>query len=506
MKKTAVLLAFNFALVSASHADLTLPAIFGDHMVLQQKLADPVWGWDTPGTKITVTFAGKDYTTTAEADGKWTVKLIPMTADANPQILTVVGSTTRQIKDVLIGEVWMCSGQSNMGFSLDSAWNGDLMAEAANLPDLRLITVPHVGTQVMQDDFKGNWKLSTPDTARRFSAVGLIYGFYLQQILHVPVGLIENEWPGSMAEAWVRRSSLEKDPHFKSIVEWADKKVAELETPKGRADYAQALAAWKARSEKAKAEDKAPPSPPEDWLVGRNRPGNIFAGVVHPTIGYGIKGVIWYQGESNVSRVDQHAYLFQFMIQQWRKEWGQGDFPFYWVQLPNYDAVKPMGCAGDWAELREAQTQALSLPNTGQAITIDLGEGDNLHPKDKLDVALRLVRWPLARDYGIKIPCHSPEFKSFTIQGSKALVTCDCFGSALRPFGVKEIRGFRVCGMDKVWHSATGILVGANQVEVSSPEVVVPIAVRYAWANNPECNLYSRDGLPATPFRTDDFK
>jgi sialate O-acetylesterase len=504
MKQCLSLVLFGLALTPSLRAELKLPAIIGDHMVLQQKLADPIWGWDTPGTKITVTFARKHYATTVGADCKWTVKLAPMAAGPKPQTLTVAGTTTQQIKDVLIGEVWMCSGQSNMGFPLDAAWNGDLEAEASSLPELRLITVPHVGTQVMQDDFKGNWKLSTPDTARRFTAVGLIYGRYLQQILHVPVGLIENEWPGSMAEAWVRRSSLEKDPHFRAIVEWADKNETELESPKGRADFAQALAASKARSEKAKAEGKTPPPPPEDWLTSRVRPGNIFAGVVHPTIGYGIRGVIWYQGESNVSRVDQYAYLFQFLIQQWRKEWGQGDFPFYWVQLPNYDAVKPMGCAGDWALMREAQSEALKLPNTGQAITIDLGEGNNLHPKDKFDVALRLLRWPLARDYGLKLPYRSPEFKSLAITGNKALVTFDCFGSSLRSFGAMEASGFALCGADQVWHPAVGTLVGTNAVEVSSPDVVVPIAVRYAWANNPICNLYSNDGLPVTPFRTDD--
>ncbi len=506
MKPVIILLTLSLGWVPALHAELKLPALFGDHMVLQQKLEDPVWGWDAPGTKITVSFAGQNLSTTADAEGKWKVKLTPMVANSTPQTLTVTGSTKREIQDVLIGEVWMCSGQSNMGFTLQASWNGDLEAAASNLPELRLMSVPLLGTQELQNDFKGSWELSTPETARKFTAVGFLYGRYLQQILHVPVGLINNSWGGSNAEAWIRRTTLEQDPHFKLLMERNTAQEGILDSPKGRADSASALEVWKEKSEKAKAEGKPSPPQPSDWLVSQHRAGNIFAGMLNPTIGYGIKGVIWYQGESNVGQVDEYTYLFQSMIKEWRKEWGQGDFPFYWVQLPNYDAVKPMGCAGDWASFRETQTQALILPKTGQAITIDLGEGTNLHPQDKLDVAQRLVRWPLAQDYGMKISYRSPQFKSLVIRGNQAQVTFDCYGSKLHPFGVNEAIGFTVCGADKVWHPATGSIVGANEVTVSSPDVTAPIAVRYAWANNPVCNLYSSDKLPVTPFRTDDFK
>jgi len=506
MKKLVLLLAFTIALTTGLRAELKLPAIIGDHMVLQQKQANPIWGWDTPGTQITVTFAGQSYSTAAGLDGKWTVKLAPLPANATPQTLAVVGSTQREIQDVLIGEVWMCSGQSNMGFDLAGDWNGDLEAAASRLPNLRLISVPQVGTQELQSDFKGAWQASTPESARRFSAVGFLFGRYLHEILNVPVGLIDNAWGGSSAEAWVRRETLEQEARFKVVMDSTAKREAELQSEKGKADFEQAMAKWKAASQAAKAEKKSPPRQPEQWLNGQHRPGNIFAGVVHPTLGYGIRGVVWYQGESNASRAYEYASLFPFMIEQWRKEWGQGDFPFYWVQLADFKAEQANPGDSDWAELREAQTRTLKLPNTGQAVIIDLGEGKDIHPKNKHDVAARLVRWALVKDYGMVLPYRSPEFKSVAITGNKATITFDCFGSSLRTFDVPEARGFAICGADKVWHWAMAKVVGPDEVEVSSPEVAAPIAVRYAWADNPVCNLFSSDGLPVTPFRTDDFE
>lgn len=496
------------AWVTVLRAELRLPAIISDHMVLQQKQSNPIWGWDTPGTKITVSFAGQTYSTTAGNDGKWTVKLAPLPANAAPQTLTVVGSTKREIKDVLIGEVWMCSGQSNMVFTLADDWTGDLEAARSDLPNIRLITVPRVGTQELQNDFKGEWQASTPDSARKFSAVGFFFGRYLHEILNVPVGLIDNAWGGSAAEAWVRRASLEKDPRFKPLMDSTVKHEAELQSEKGKADFERAMTAWKAAEEKAKAEKKSPPRAPfspQQWLAGNARPGNIFAGVVHPTLGYGLRGVIWYQGETNANagRSYEYASLFPFLIEQWRREWGQGDFPFYWVQLAAYKAERPD--PGAWAELREAQTKTMLLPNTGQAVIIDLGEGKNIHPRNKHDVAARLVRWALVKDYGMKLPYRSPEFKSVVITGNKATITFDCFGSRLRPFDVEEPRGFAICGPDKVWHPATGRILDGNTVELWSEQVEKPIAVRYAWADNPACNLFSNDGLPVTPFRTDNF-
>jgi sialate O-acetylesterase len=501
-----LLLTLGIALLVSLRAELKLPAIIGDHMVLQQKQANPIWGWDAPGSKVTVAFAGQTVDAIAGADGKWMVKLAALPANATPQTLTVAGTTRRELQDVLIGEVWMCSGQSNMGFRLATELNGDLEAAASKLPNLRLIKVPNVGTQELKDDFKGEWKASTPDSAKAFSAVGFLYGRYIHQIVGVPVGLIDNSWGGSAAEAWVRRETLEKDPRFKALMDSATKREADLGSEKNRAAFERSLAAWKVASEKALLEKTPPPRAPQNWLTGNSRPGNIFAGIVHPTLGYGIKGVIWYQGESNATRAYEYATLFPFMIEQWRKEWGQGDFPFYWVQLADFKAEKALPGDSTWAELRETQTKTLGLPNTGQAVIIDLGEGRDIHPRNKRDVASRLVRWALVRDYGMKLPYRSPEYKGVKFNGEKAVVTIDCFGGALKAFDVVEARGFAVCGADRIWHWAKGTVLGADQVEVWSDEEANPVAVRYAWADNPVCNLYSADGLPVTPFRTDDFE
>ena len=509
MKHPLIVLSNLLALTFTASAEIKLPAIIGDHMVLQQKQADPIWGWDTPGTAVTVTFAGQTKSTTADPNGKWTVKLDPLPANATPQTMTIKGTSERVLQNILIGEVWMCSGQSNMQFSLSGDWNGDLEGLGANLPAIRIVSVPQVGTQELKNDFNGAWATCTPENCREFSAIGFYFGRHLQQILGVPIGLIDNSWGGSAAEAWVRRSSLEQDPRFAALMERTVQQETRLTSEKAVADHQAAIAKWKEAAEKAKAEGKPQPRQPmspDGWLRGNARPGNIFNGVLNPTLGYGIKGVIWYQGESNAGRAWEYAQLFPYMIQQWRTEWKQGDFPFYWVQLADYMAVKPEPGESAWAELRESQTKTQSLPNTGQAVIIDIGEGRDIHPKNKRDVAARLARLALAKDYGVKIAFRSPELKSVSFAGNKAVVTLDLFGSELRPFDVAEAIGFTVCGDDKVWRNATGRITGKDTIEVSCDQVAKPIAVRYAWADNPVCNLFSKEGLPVTPFRSDDFE
>ena len=512
MKLHPVILTLAFA--PALQAELKLPAIFTDHMVLQQKQTNPVWGWDAPGTKVTVTFAGQTKSGEAGADGKWTVKLDPVPANAQPQTITIAGTQKKEISDVLVGEVWMCSGQSNMGFTLNQDWNGDLEAAASKLPNLRLIKVPQVGTQELKTDFNGQWRPSDAQSSSTFSAVGFMFGRYLHEILQVPVGLIDNSWGGSAAEAWIRRETIEKDPRFKLLMEGTKNREGEVVTEAAKKAYETALAKWKEDTEKLKAAGLKPgqqlprqPQPPEAWLTGNARPGNIFGGVVHPTLGYGIKGVVWYQGESNAGRAYEYRDLFPFMIEQWRKEWKQGDFPFYWVQLADYQPEKAEPAESAWAELREAQTLTMKrVPNSGQCVIIDLGEGRDIHPKNKHDVAARLVRWALAKDYGQPFPYRSPEFKSLEIKDNKAIVTLDLFGAQLRPFEVLEARGFTLCGEDKVWHNAKGTIIAADKIEVTSDKVAKPIAVRYGWADNPVTNLTTAQGLPVTPFRSDDFE
>ncbi|MFZ2280307.1 MAG: sialate O-acetylesterase [Prosthecobacter sp.] len=505
-------------LAVTARAELKLPAIIGDNMVLQQKQANPVWGWDAPGTEVTVTFAGQTKTAKAGADGKWTVKLDAVPANAKPATITIKGSSTKELKNVLVGEVWICSGQSNMGFNLSSVWDADLDIAQAKFPQIRLISVPQVGTQEIQDDFKGQWEECSPANAGQFTAVGYHFGRVLHEMLGVPVGLIDNAWGGSACEAWVKRDVLEKDPRFASIIaRWkqTESTFTKEAFDKQVADHKAKVDAWaKARTEAAKAKTlftAQAPRAPQNPLTGQHRPGNLYAGVLHPTIGYGIKGVIWYQGESNASRAKEYGELFPFMIEHWRKEWQQGDFPFYWVQLADFKPYQTEPVESDWAELREAQTRTMSkLPKTGQCVITDLGEANDIHPKNKRDVAERLARWALVNDYGQKLPYRSPEIKDAKFDGGKALLTFDYAPQGLRTVDTDEVKGFMICGEDKKWVWAKASIIGGskkgtNQIEVSAEGIAKPVAVRYAWADNPVCNVYSAEGLPVTPFRTDDF-
>ena len=505
-------------LAVSARAELKLPAIIGDNMVLQQKQANPVWGWDSPGTEVTVTFAGQTKTAKAGADGKWTVKLDAVPANAKPAKITIKGSSSKELKNVLVGEVWICSGQSNMGFNLSSVWDADLDIAQAKFPQIRLISVPQVGTQEIQDDFKGQWEECSPANAGAFTAVGYHFGRVLHEMLGVPVGLIDNAWGGSSCEAWVKRDVLEKDPRFASIIaRWkqTESTFTKEAFDKQVADHKTKVAAWgKARAAAAKAGEMftaQPPRAPQNPMTGQHRPGNLYAGVLHPTIGYGIKGVIWYQGESNASRAKEYRDLFPFMIEHWRKEWKQGDFPFYWVQLADFKPYQTEPVESDWAELREAQTRTMSkLPHTGQCVITDLGEANDIHPKNKRDVAERLARWALVKDYGQQLVYRSPELKDAKFEGSRALLTFDYAPQGLRTVDTDEVKGFMICGEDKKWVWAKASIIGGskkgtNQIEVTAEGIAKPVAVRYAWADNPVCNVYSAEGLPVTPFRTDDF-
>ena len=462
-----------------ARGDVKLPSLFGSHMVLQRDQEDRVWGRAEPGEDVTVSIGKQVKTTKAGPDGKWLVTLDPMPA-GGPHTLTVVGKNTITLGDVLVGEVWLCSGQSNMQLAVAQANDGDLEAQSANYPRIRLISVPQVGTQEPQDDFKGKWDVCTPETVGQFSAVGYFFGRQLYQTLHVPIGLIDDSWGGSACEAWVRRDLLASDPRYEPLLD-----------------------RWK----KIESGDQAAlPKNAKNVLTGNSRPANIYNGVLKPTIGYGMRGAIWYQGESNASRAYQYRDLFPLMIQSWRDEWKIGNFPFYWVQLADFRAEKPEPAESDWAELREAQTMTMSkLPNTGEAVIIDLGEAQDIHPRNKQDVAKRLARWALARDYGIKVPYQSPNYKAMEKNGNKIIVTFDHVGAGLKPFDVAKTSGFAVAAKDHKFVWADAKVVGKDKVEVWSDQVSEPVAVRYAWADNPVCNLYSREGLPATPFRSDDW-
>jgi sialate O-acetylesterase len=501
-------LALALSLSTAAFADVKLPAIFGDHMVLQQGQKNRVWGKASPGEPVTVSIADQKQSTKAGEDGRWQVTLEPLSL-GKPLTLTIEGKNKITFEDVLVGEVWVCSGQSNMQWSVAQANDPDIEIPTAKNPNIRLISVPQVGTQEPQDDFKGKWQVCSPQTVGEFSAVGFFFGRILNETLDVPVGLIDDAWGGSACEAWIRRDLLAADEKYKPLLDrWAETEKT-FDPEKAKANYEKQLASWKTAADKAKADGKpVPPQPraPGNPLTGNARPANIYNGVLKPTIGYGIRGVIWYQGESNAGRAYQYRDLFPLMIKSWREEWGQGDFPFYWVQLADFMAESAEPKDSAWAELREAQTMTMDkLPKTGEAVIIDLGEGKDIHPKNKQDVAKRLARWALANEYGVKIAYRSPRYKSVEKQGNKLILTIDHVGGGLRTFDVAEGKGFTIAGEDKKFVNAKAQVMGKDKIAVWADSVAEPVAARYAWADNPVCNVYSAEGLPLTPFRTDDW-
>jgi sialate O-acetylesterase len=429
------------------------------------------------------------------------VKLRPIPT-GGPYRLEIEGKNTEFFfDDVLVGEVWICSGQSNMAWTVGNTYSAELELMTADNPHIRLISVPQVGTQEPQNDFKGRWEACTPDTIKDFSAVGFFFGRRLQAALDVPIGLIDNAWGGSAADAWIRRDVLEKDGRFDEMIKWWKKEEASY-------DYDKELKDWEVRVEKWKKDGSKGNQPrrPTDLMTGNQRPANIYNGVLHPTIGYGIRGAIWYQGESNAGRAYQYRDLFPLMIQNWRDEWDQGDFPFYYVQLADYLAEEKDPGDFAWAELREAQTMTMDrLDNVGQAVIIDVGEGRDIHPRNKQTVGNRLARWALAKDYGFDINYRSPTYQSMKTDGNKIVLTFDSVGDGLYSFDTREPQGFAIAGKDKKFVWADAEITGKNEVTVWSDSVKSPVAVRYAWANNPICNMYSLEGLPMTPFRTDDW-
>ena len=501
MRLRLVLVICFLATASSLYAELKLSSVFSDSMVLQRDKPIHVWGWTKPGQSVTAEIAGHSSQTTADSSGRFDLEIDPLPA-GGPHELSIQADELRTIGDVLIGEVWLCSGQSNMQWSVGQSNDADLESLAADYPLIRLISVPQVGTQEPQSDFEGRWEACNPQNVKDFSAVGFFFGRQLRETLDVPIGLIDNAWGGSAAEAWVRRDLLEADEKYTPLLE-------KWEMTENTYDHAKATADWEARRKKWVENGKKgnQPRQPRNVLAGQHRPANLYNGVLKPILGYTIRGVIWYQGESNSGRAYQYRDLFPLMIQSWRDEWKQGDLPFYWVQLADFMAEASEPKESSWAELREAQTMTMDkLVNTGEAVIIDLGEASDIHPKNKQDVAKRLARWALAKDYGYDIVYQSPRYESMSVKDGKANVKFVQVGSGLDTFDVRELIGFTIAGEDKKFVHANAKMVSKDTISVWSDEVKQPVAVRYAWADNPVANVQNKAGLPLTPFRTDDWK
>jgi sialate O-acetylesterase len=635
-----ILLAVLISTVTTSNADVTVPRIFSSNMVLQQGIEIPVWGWASPGERVTVTLGKSTINVRTGRDGKWMIKL-PRFDYGGPYTLTVAGRNKVTFENVMIGEVWIASGQSNMEWQLAQTNNAEEEIKTADYPNIRLFQVPRTVAQLPQEDISsGEWKICNPENVAGFSAVAYLFGRDLHQKLDVPIGLIHSSWGGTVAETWISPETIENDPDFadplkklrsmdmesyeqeqrdrlkqlfggkiptedkgiingepvwsaidlddgdwKSLVVpkyWEEQGYAQID---GVAWYRKEIKLTEEQSnsnvtlhlgkvddsditwingiEVGKTEglyDKdriytidakhLRPGPnmlvvrvhdtggnggiwgdPKDqflaigsekvdisgdWKfriskatissvnIGPNSyPTLLFNGMINPIVPYGIKGAIWYQGESNASRAKQYQRIFPALITDWRRHWNQGDFPFLFVQLANYMKAPETPGESAWAELREAQTMTLSLPNTGMAVAIDIGEATDIHPRNKQDVGLRLLLNALKIAYKKDIVHSGPVFSSVEFRNNKAVVTFDYTGSGLV---VKDrygyVKGFTLAGADGKHQWAKGQIISNNQVEIWSDAVTNPAAVRYGWADNPDdVNLYNKEGLPAIPFR-----
>jgi sialate O-acetylesterase len=647
-----IALTLIMACVAAARADIRLPAIIGDHMVLQRGIKTSLWGWADPGeeVRLSVSWHRMERRATADADGNWMFSL-KTPPGGGPYEITLAGKNTITLNNVMAGEVWVCSGQSNMEWPLHSSNNAEQEIAAADHPNIRLFTVQKKIATDPEPDCVGQWSLCSPETIPGFSAVGYFFGRHLQRELDVPIGLINTSWGGTVAEAWTRGGALEKMPVFKTRIERNAQARANPEAALKK--YQEELDAWQKKLDAAAAQGRAaiepgfddsdwkdmelpaaweqaglgnfdglvwfrkaievpsswagkklvlelgpiddqdttwvngvkvgahsgpgqwqalrkyeigsnvvkagrnvitvqvldtggagglngqpgqmrikpasaddadaisldgtwrykvgsdlasvPPQPqPPSWMNNPNAPTVLYNGMIAPLVRFGIRGAIWYQGESNAGRAYQYRELFPTMITNWRQDWGLGDFPFLFVQLANYMATQPEPGQSNWAELREAQTMTLRLPNTGMATIIDIGEADDIHPRNKQDVGKRLALWALAKTYGQDLVCSGPLYHSMEIQGNKIVLRFDHVGGGLVARGAGPLKGFAIAGKDRkfVWAQAE---IKGNTVVVSSDAVAAPVAVRYAWADNPVCNLYNQAGLPASPFRTDDW-
>ena len=507
-----------------AQAAIRLPSVIGDHMVLQRRMHVSVWGGADPGEEIVVSFREQRKRARAEANGNWKIMLDPMEA-GGPFEMRIEGKDKILLRDILVGEVWLASGQSNMWWPVKLATNPEKEIAEANYPQIRLFTVkevvsdradlargfvigkPRFGLFDLQNAPDRPWTAASPDTVANFSAVAYFFGREIHRHLRVPVGLIHCSWAGSEAEPWVSRESLEADLSLQPIL-WNWKKVL-LDYPYAVERYQNQLRDWEKQSARAKEEGRAEPSRPGPPLGPGSHlvPSGLFDAMIAPLTDFAIRGVIWYQGESNAHpyRSLEYRRLFPVLIADWRRAWDQGPFPFLFVQLANYQRRerKPEPSESVWAELQEAQKMALSLPNTGMAVAIDIGETDDIHPQNKQEVGHRLALIARAVAYGEEIVHSGPIYSGTVMEGGRMRVRFTHVGGGLTAKG-GTLKGFAIAGRDRKFAWADARIEG-KIVIVSSPQVPHPVSVRYAWGENPEASLYNLEGLPASPFRTDDW-
>jgi len=470
-------------------ANVTLPTVFGDHMVVQREIPIPIWGTAKPGEQVTVSLADETAKAVAGKDGRWNVRLKPRPA-GGPLILTVTGMSKVVIKDVLVGDVWFCAGQSNMAMMVKQCKDAPTEIANSTNPMIRCYTTARAASPKPLTDTKGRWQVAGPDSTGGFSASAYFFARDIQQTLKIPIGIIVSAWGGSNMEAFARMEVLnahpaEAKPYFRL---WEQRKAA----------FPAELAAAKEAAAQAQAQGK--PAPKLRTLeTHQARPASIYNGMVAPFVPYAIKGFLWNGGAANRGRAAEYSVLMPAMIQDWRKQWGEGQLPFFLVQMANWSPDNP---DTHFEALREAMLKTAQTPGVGMVVTIDIGEEHNIHPKNKQEVGRRLALQAKAKAYGFKIMADGPTYDSMAVEGDTIRLKFTSVGDGLAARGGGELRGFEIAGEDrKFWRGSAKI--DGDTILVRSDVVPHPVAVRYAWEMFPDCNLINVHGLPASPFRTD---
>lgn len=505
MKKQILytLFAVCFLLPFSANAKVKLPAIISDNMLLQQNTTVNIWGKADPSENITLqsSWDKKLYTTKADASGKWLIRITTPKQSLKSQTITINGQNEITVKNILIGEVWLCSGQSNMDFSVAKAtgWRTGIIDEDkemkdADYPEIRLFhVVQKLSPEQELEECDGQWMVCNSENLKDFSAVAFFFGRNLYKNLKTPVGLIQSSWGGTHAESWTKMSVMKNDPVYAPLVkdfyEARDNYPADIEK------YETDLKRYNAEKEKGNTTIKKPKKP--QGIMHNKALSTLWNAMVNPLLPYTIKGAIWYQGESNSIRHWDYTHVFTNMIDSWRKEWNQGDFPFYFVQIAPHYKQPP--------QIREAQLNTWkTIRNTGMVVITDAGDSTDIHPRYKQAPGERLSRWALAKDYKQKIAYSGPLFESMTMKGDKAELSFKYTDKGLKTNNGSEITGFVVAGEDRRFYPAKAVIQN-NKVIVSAKEVSAPVAVRYGWDQFFRVNLCNGEGLPASPFRTDNW-
>jgi len=512
-KKLIISVLFFFFISVHIIAAVILPRIFADNMILQRGTNIPIWGWADPGEHINARLGNQSSETITDADGKWKLFFSFLEA-GGPFVLTILGKNRIIINNVLIGDVWICSGQSNMEMPVGNVakWYSGVLnykeeIANANYHQIRLFKEGRIVSEKPQDDCEGIWSQCGPESVENFSAVAYFFGRELYKRLEVPIGVIDASNGGTNIEAWISKEVLLSDADFKHSLD--DFKQQMDDYPRLLKIYEQRMTQHQKEVEEAKAAGKPapwrepmPPAGPGD----KNTPGGLYNGMIAPLMLCHIAGVIWYQGENNTGNARLYEKLFPALIRNWRQDWGMGDFPFYYVQLAGFNTNQTWWGGGEknWILLREAQLKTLSVSNTGMAVASDIGDANDTHMKNKQEVGRRLALLALANTYGKNIVCSGPIYKSMEIKDNRVILLFSFVGSGFISKESLEIKGFTISGADKKFHDATAVIRG-DIIEVSSSKVANPVAVRYSWKDYPDANLCNKEGLPASPFRTDNW-